>query len=52
VQGFVTISGGKTTTARAMAETTADIVCAKLGLRKPCRTRDVPLRSYREYAHA
>jgi len=52
VQGFVTISGGKTTTARAMAETTADIVCAKLGVREPCRTRDVPLRSYREYAHA
>jgi glycerol-3-phosphate dehydrogenase len=52
VDGFVTISGGKTTTARAMAEATSDIVCRKLGVCEPCRTREVPLRSYRDYYHA
>jgi glycerol-3-phosphate dehydrogenase len=52
IDGFVTISGGKTTTARAMAEATADVVCAKLGVDGPCRTRDVALHSYREYFDA
>ena len=47
VDGFVTISGGKTTTARAMAERVVDMVCNKLGIAAPCRTRDVPLASYR-----
>jgi glycerol-3-phosphate dehydrogenase len=51
VDGFVTISGGKTTTARAMAEATADVVCEKLWVTAPCRTRDVSLRSYRDYTH-
>ncbi len=49
VEGLVTISGGKTTTARAMAERTADMVCAKLGVDAPCRTRDIRLLSYRAY---
>ena len=52
VDGFVTISGGKTTTARAMAEATADLVCRKVGVSAPCRTREVPLRSYRDYFDA
>jgi glycerol-3-phosphate dehydrogenase len=47
VDGFVTISGGKTTTARAMAERVVDMVCNKLGIAAECRTRDVPLASYR-----
>ena len=47
VDGFVTISGGKTTTSRAMAEGVANIVCHKLGSTALCRTRDVPLASYR-----
>jgi glycerol-3-phosphate dehydrogenase len=47
VDGFVTISGGKTTTARAMAERVTDIVCNKLGIVAECRTREVPLASYR-----
>ena len=51
VDGFVTISGGKTTTARAMAERVSDIVCAKLGLQATCRTREVPLTSYRRFYH-
>ncbi|HET9919918.1 MAG TPA: FAD-dependent oxidoreductase [Ktedonobacteraceae bacterium] len=47
VDGFVTISGGKTTSSRAMAEHVSDLVCQKLGSSAPCRTRDVPLASYR-----
>ncbi len=47
VDGFVTISGGKTTTARAMAERVSDLVCNKLGIVAECRTREVPLASYR-----
>ena len=47
VDGFVTISGGKTTTARGMAEKVSDIVCGKLGIEAECRTRDAPLASYR-----
>jgi len=49
VNGFVTITGGKTTTARAMAERVTDIVCQKLGIKAPCRTRDIPLTSYRHF---
>ena len=41
VEGFVTISGGKGTTLRAMAETTADVICRKIGVEAPCRTREV-----------
>jgi glycerol-3-phosphate dehydrogenase len=51
VNGFVTIAGGKTTTARAMAERVADMVCNKLGISTACRTRDVPLASYRLFYH-
>ncbi|MBV8099122.1 MAG: FAD-dependent oxidoreductase [Verrucomicrobia bacterium] len=47
VNGFVTITGGKTTTARAMAERVSDIVCQKLNHKAECRTREVPLTSYR-----
>lgn len=49
LDGLVTITGGKATTLRAMAETTADIVCAKLGMNAPCITRETPLLSYRQY---
>ena len=47
VNGFVTITGGKTTTARAMAERVTDIVCQKLNVKAECRTREIPLSSYR-----
>jgi glycerol-3-phosphate dehydrogenase len=40
-EGFVTISGGKGTTLRAMAETAADVICRKLGVDAPCQTREV-----------
>jgi glycerol-3-phosphate dehydrogenase len=49
VEGLVTITGGKATTLRAMAEKTADIVCQKLGIQAPCLTRETPLLSYRQY---
>jgi hypothetical protein len=32
-----------------MAEQTADLVCGQLGLGEPCRTREVPLHSYRQF---
>ena len=47
VDGFITIAGGKTTTSRAMAERVTDMVCNKLGIAAACRTREVPLASYR-----
>jgi len=47
MNGFVTVTGGKTTTARAMAEKVSDIVCRKLDISAGCRTRDSVLASYR-----
>ena len=49
IDGLVTITGGKATTCRAMAEKTADVVCGKLGIMSACVTREVPLVSYRQY---
>lgn len=46
-EGFVTISGGKLATARAMAEKVGDLVAAKLELNAPCQTRTFPLVSFR-----
>jgi len=43
VENFVTITGGKFTTYRIMAERTADLVCGRLGISLPCRTRTEPL---------
>ncbi len=45
VENFLTITGGKLTTYRLMAEKAADMVCAKLGVTTPCRTRTEPLPS-------
>jgi glycerol-3-phosphate dehydrogenase len=49
VEGFVTITGGKATTLRAMAEVCADVVCRKLGIDEPCRTRDTVLLPHTAY---
>ena len=49
IDGFVTITGGKATTLRAMAEKTADVVSEKLGIKAACATKDTPLLSYRQY---
>jgi len=43
IDGFVTITGGKATTLRGMAEVCADVVCNKLGIDAPCRTRETVL---------
>jgi glycerol-3-phosphate dehydrogenase len=49
VEGFVTITGGKATTLRAMAERCADVVCRKLDIDEPCRTRDTVLLPHTAY---
>jgi len=49
VEGFVTITGGKATTLRGMAEATADVVCQKLGIDQPCRTREELLLPHTAY---
>ncbi|MCP4695005.1 MAG: anaerobic glycerol-3-phosphate dehydrogenase subunit A, partial [Desulfobacterales bacterium] len=43
LENFTTISGGKLTTYRLMAEKTTDLVCRKLGVDVPCETRVTPL---------
>jgi len=43
VDNLVTITGGKLTTCRLMAERTADAVCRLLGVTAPCRTHLEPL---------
>ena len=49
VDGLVTITGGKATTLRAMAEKTSDVVCEKLGINATCVTQDTPLLPFRQY---
>jgi glycerol-3-phosphate dehydrogenase len=44
LENFTTITGGKLTTFRRMAEKTADLICRKLGNPRACLTREVPLR--------
>lgn len=48
VDNFITITGGKLTTYRLMAEKTADLVCTRLGNPAPCLTRISPLPSTME----
>ncbi len=45
VDNLVSITGGKLTTFRLMAEKACDLVCARLGVTKPCLTRTAPLPS-------
>ena len=45
--GVVTVTGGKLTTYREMAEDTVDEVCSLLGIGSRCRTRRLPLRGAR-----
>lgn len=53
VEGFLTITGGKWTTFRQMAEVTVDAVCRKLQVERPCRTHlePVPDRRRRQGHH-
>jgi len=43
LDNFISITGGKLTTYRLMAEKTADLVCRRLGNTSPCRTAKDPL---------
>ena len=43
VSGFLTITGGKWTTFRLMAETTMDKACEQLGTRRACTTATTPV---------
>ncbi|MGH2786590.1 MAG: anaerobic glycerol-3-phosphate dehydrogenase subunit GlpA [Actinomycetota bacterium] len=43
VDGFLTITGGKFTTFRKMAEETVDAMCEQLGASRPCSTAEEPL---------
>jgi glycerol-3-phosphate dehydrogenase len=43
VSGFLTITGGKLTTYRLMAETVVDAMCAQLGNERACTTASEPL---------
>jgi glycerol-3-phosphate dehydrogenase len=47
VDGMVTITGGKWTTYRMMAEHTVDLVCHKLGTNRPCQTATTVLKNQR-----
>ncbi|HEU4354755.1 MAG TPA: FAD-dependent oxidoreductase [Actinomycetota bacterium] len=52
VEGFVTITGGKGTTLRGMAELCANVICAKLGIDAECRTRETVLLPHTAYYSA
>lgn len=45
LSNFITVTGGKLTTFRLMAEKAADLVCNRLKVKVPCRTKTVPLAS-------
>jgi len=47
LENFITITGGKLTTYRLMAEKTADLVCRRIGISSSCQTRTDPLPSAR-----
>ncbi len=52
VEGFVTITGGKGTTLRGMAELCANVICGKLGVQAECRTRETVLLPHTAYYSA
>ena len=52
LEGFVTITGGKGTTLRGMAELCANVICAKLGIDAECRTRETVLLPHTAYYSA
>ena len=49
IEGLISITGGKATVIRAMAESAADLICHKMGVDAPCCTETEPLRSHRDY---
>jgi glycerol-3-phosphate dehydrogenase len=49
VSGFYSVTGGKATVLRGMAQAVADTLCRDLDLDRPCTTSTTPLLSHREY---
>lgn len=51
VEGLITITGGKLTTFRLMAEKTVDLICDKLGIHQTCTTHQeiLPHRETKEF---
>jgi len=45
LDNLATVTGGKLTTYRLMAEKAADLICSRLGISTPCLTRTEPLPS-------
>jgi glycerol-3-phosphate dehydrogenase len=45
VENMTTITGGKLTTYRLMAEKTSNMVCERLGISMPCKTHTTPMPS-------
>jgi glycerol-3-phosphate dehydrogenase len=43
IDNFITITGGKLTTFRLMAERASDLVCRKISVDRPCLTATIPL---------
>ena len=43
IDNLVTITGGKLTTYRLMAEKAADLICRRLDVQEPCTTHEEPL---------
>lgn len=50
LDNLATITGGKLTTCRLMAERAADLVCQRLGVTRPCLTATTPLPAVPECA--
>lgn len=48
-EGFITITGGKATTLRAMAEAAANLAVKKLDIEATCQTREVELLPHNAY---
>jgi len=51
VSGLITITGGKWTTFRKMAEVTVDLVCAKLHVKRTCQTHLERLPAHQHIHH-
>jgi len=49
VSGLISVTGGKATVLRAMAEKTVDLFCEKVGVEEACTTADERLLSHRAY---
>ncbi|MCU0598914.1 MAG: anaerobic glycerol-3-phosphate dehydrogenase subunit GlpA [Desulfobacterales bacterium] len=48
IDNLITITGGKLTTFRLMAEKASDLVCQRLAISAPCQTRRIPMISSHE----